>query len=368
MLPAWLHMHVLDRYIVGKFLRTFGFSLLICSMISVVIDFSDKVQNFVDKKPPFKEILIDYYLGFILHMAGLLMPLYVLIAVVFFTSRMAADSEIISMFNAGMSFKRILRPYLIAGLLIGGAHLLTSHFLIPLANKNRLKFEHTYVWLNQEKVKGSNALFMISPTEQVYVRSFDKSSKSARDFRLQRFNGSTVTNILEAKEATWIDSLKTWRMSNYTMRSFDGLKETYTRSGAGKLDTAINLSATDFTWFQNENEEMTSPELAEAAQRDKSRGSGLARNYEIEIQRRTAEAFTIVILTVIGLAMAGRKVRGGIGLHLAMAIGIGALFILLSKFAVSFAANGVLHPAVAMWIPNLIFGIVAVYLVVVAQK
>jgi lipopolysaccharide export system permease protein len=368
MWKKWFDLKTIDRYIIGKFLRTFGFSVLICSMISVVIDFSDKVQNIVDKKPPLKEIVIDYYLGFILHMAGLLMPLYVLIAVVFFTSRLATDSEIISLLNAGVSFKRLMRPYLIAASLIVATHLCMAHFFIPMANKGRLKFEHTYVWLDQEKVKGTNGLFLVSPTEQVYFRSYDKTSKTARDFRLEHFDGSKIQGILEAKEAQFIDTLGIWRLTNFSRRSFDGMKESFRLSGTEKLDTLINFTPQDFTFFQNQNEEMTSPELARTVARIKSRGGGNARTFEIEIQKRSSEAFTIIVLTIIGLAVAGRKVRGGMGLHLAIALGIGAVFILLSKFAVSFAANGLLHPAVAMWIPNILFGAIAAYLVWAAQK
>jgi lipopolysaccharide export system permease protein len=368
MLRKWFDLKVLDRYLIGMFLRTFGFSLMVCTLISMVIDFSDKVQNFVEKKPPVQAILFDYYLGFVLYMAGLLMPLYVLIAVVFFTSRLATNSEIISMLNAGVSFKRLLKPYLIGATLIAGMHLISSHFLIPLANKSRLKFERTYVALNQEKVKGSNALFMISPNEQISVRSYDNRLNAARDFRLERFTGSQITDILEAKEARYIDSLGVWQMSNYTTRSFDGMKETYNRFNTGTRDTVINLLPTDFISYHNQNEEMTSLELMQAASRDKARGGSKSRTFDIELHRRTAEACTIIILAIIGLAMAGRKVRGGIGLHLALAIGIGALFILFSKFAISFAASGVLHPAVAMWVPNLFFGAVAWYLVAVAQK
>jgi lipopolysaccharide export system permease protein len=359
MLAKWFDLKVLDRYIAGQFLRTFGFSLLICSLISVVIDFSDKVQNFVDKKPPTKAIFVDYYLGFVLHMANTLMPLYVLIAVVFFTSRLAANSEIISMLNAGMSFRQVLKPYLIAAFGIMGFQLFASHWLVPIANKARLAFEDKYV-SSQRKVRDSD-MFMLSSNQQLTVRSFEATSNTMRNLRLEQFAGSSLTSTLEAQEAVYVDSLNLWRLTGCTFRTFDGMRETLRiLPPTQTVDTAFNLKPADFTIFINQNQELTTSELRETVAWNLARGSN-AHSFATEIHRRTADAF-------IGLSMAGRKVRGGIGLHLAMAVGIGALFILFSKFSVTLGANGVLHPAVTVWIPNMIFGALAAYLVWGAQK
>jgi lipopolysaccharide export system permease protein len=367
MVAKWLSLKVLDRYIAGQFLRTFGFSLLICSMISMAIDFSDKVQNFVDKKPPTRAIFLDYYVGFVLHMANQLMPLYVLIAVVFFTSRMAANSEIISMLNAGMSFRRVLKPYLLAAFAIMGFQLVASHWLVPIANKARLAFEDKYV-SNQKKMRDSD-MFMVSQNQQVTVRSYESSTNTMRNFRLEQFEGSSLLATLEAQEAVYIDSLNIWRLSGCTFRTFQGMKESLRILPAAQtVDTTFNLKPSDFTIFINQNQELTTPELLDNVAWNLARGSGNAHSLQTEIHRRTADAFTILILTIIGLSMAGRKVRGGIGLHLAMAVGIGALFILFSKFSVTLGANGVLNPAVTVWIPNMIFGAVAAYLVWGAQK
>jgi lipopolysaccharide export system permease protein len=367
MSKKWLHLNVLDKYVAGKFTSTFLFAILVCSLISVVIDYSDKVQNIVDKKPPYKEIFIDYYLSFVLHMANTLMPLYILIAVVFFTTRMAANNEIISMLNAGVSFRRLLRPYLLVAICVTIFQLVTSHFIVPITNKARLRFEHKYV-MNQEKVRGSTSFFMVSPNEQITVRSYDNSAKTIRDFRLERLEGSKIVATLEAADAVWSDTTGKWRLSNYVQRTFKGMEESITLGGTNMLDTFINLTPTDFTWSINQNQEMTSPELMHAVARSNSRGSADSLSFETEVHRRNADATTIIILTIIGLAMAGRKVRGGVGVHLAMAIGIGALFILLSKFAVTLGANGVMSPSIAVWIPNLLFGSVAIYLAHHAQK
>jgi lipopolysaccharide export system permease protein len=361
-----LKIKILDKYIIGNYLTTFFFSLLICTLIAVSIDFSDKVQSFIEK-PCTKLEIMSYYLGFMLHMSGLLMPLYTLIAVVFFTSRMATNAEILSILNAGVSFWRLMRPYMAAASVVFLLHLCFNHYAIPIMNKVRLGFERKYVWLDQEKSRTSNVHFMLAPGTKAFIRGYNKGSKTASGLKLEKFTGSKIESILEAENATFKDSTQSWVLTNYTIRKFDGLRETILKP-TGTLDTAINLSPSDFTFFNNKNEELTTPELNQTIKRDLDRGLAGAKTYELERQRRTAEPFTNFILTIIGLSVAGRKVRGGMGLHLAIAIGIGALYILLSKFAVSFAASGSVPVVVGMWIPNMIFMSVAVFLMFRAQK
>lgn len=363
----FLKFKVLDAYLIKKYFSTFFFSILICTLISVAIDFSDKIKSFIEKPCTVKEIVFDYYIGFILHMAGLLMPLYTLIAVVFFTSRLAFNSEILSVLNAGVSFQRLLRPYLIVGGAIVAMHMALNHIIVPQANKSRLKFERTYVWTQQDKGKTSNVHFLVSPDTKVFIRGYNKSSKTASGLRLEKFEGSRVVSILEADNAAFKAEPNKWQLNNYSVRTFDGLREGYKRYST-PIDTVINLSPQDFVWYHNQNEEMTTGELLDAIGRDRSRGLANSKKYEIEMHRRTADAFTNIILTVIGLAVAGRKVRGGMGLHLAVGIGIGAGFILLSKFAVSFAASGSVPVLLGIWIPNLVFLAVAIWLVGRAQK
>lgn len=364
----FLKIKVLDAYLAKKYYSTLFFSLLICSLISVAIDFSDKIKSFIEKPCTVKEIVFDYYPGFVMHMSGLLMPMYTLIAVVFFTSRLAFNSEILSILNAGVSFQRLLRPYLIVGGTIAALHLALNHFIIPEFNKSRLKFERTYVWTTgQDKGKTSNVHFLVSPDTKVFVRGYNKNSKTASGLRLEKFEGSRIVSILEADNASWKEDSSRWQLNNYSVRTFDGLREGYKRYNE-PLDTAINLTPQDFTWYHNQNEEMTSAELREAIARDRSRGLSNVKRYAVEMHRRTADAFTNIILTVIGLAVAGRKVRGGMGLHLAVGIGIGAGFILLSKFAISFATSGSMPIMLGIWIPNLVFMAVAVWLASKAQK
>lgn len=362
-----LHITTLDRYIIRKYLSTVFFSMLICTLISMAIDFSDKVQHFIEKPATLRNILLDYYVGFVLHMAGLLLPLYTLIGVVFFTSRMAFNAEILSVLNAGVSFNRLLRPYLIAGGLVAALHFSLNNHLIPERNKLRLWFERTFVWTDQEKGKTAQVHFLVGPDVKVFIQNYNKASKTATGLRLEKFVNNQVVSLLEAQTATWKKDPNIWEIRYYSIRSFDGLKEDY-HFYPSPLDTAINLTPQDFIWYHNQNEELTSAELREVIARDQSRGLSSAKNYEIELLRRTADAFTNIILTIIGLAVAGRKVRGGMGLHLALGIGIGAMFILTSKFAVSFASSGTVPIALGMWLPNIVFAGIAVWLVMRAQK
>lgn len=348
-------------------MSTFFFAVLICSMISMAIDFSDKVQTFIEKPCTKKEILLDYYPGFVLYITGLLLPLYVLIAVIFFTSRLAFNAEILSIFNAGVSFRRLMRPYLIAAGIVMALNLFFSHYLIPITNRARLNFERTYVWTDKQQIKTNNIHFLVAADVKAYIKGYNKKEEKISTLRLERFKGNTVESILEADNAYWREDKQKWNFSVYSIRQFDGLRESFRRFTT-PIDTAIGLIPQDFIFYHNQNEEMTSAELSAAISRDESRGFSNSRQYSIELQRRTADAVTGVILTLIGLAVAGRKVRGGMGLHLAMGIGIGALFILLSKFSISFVASGNLPVMLGMWLPNILFGIVAAWLIGRAQK
>lgn len=361
-----LKSKIVDRYIVRKYLTTFTFAVLIFSMISMAIDFSDKVQSFIEKPCTLKQILLDYYSGFVVHITGLLLPMYTLISVIFFTSRLAFNAEILSMLNAGISFNRLLKPYLFAGGIITLFHLTLNHFLIPKLNKSRLLFEHTYVWTDQEKGRSSNVHLLLAKDIKVYIRGYNKINQSISGLRLIKYENNKISSMLEAEQASYQKNLNKWQLTNYQIRTFQGKRETLSRFSL-PIDTTINLVPEDFIYYQNQNQEMTSPILKQAIRREINRGQR-NKSYEIEYERRTADACTNILLTIIGMAVTGRKVRGGMGLHLAIGIAIGSLFILTSKFAVSFVSNGSLPVTLGMWVPNIIFGCVAFWLAKKAQK
>lgn len=358
----------LDWYIIRKFLTTFFFTVLIFVMISVVIDFSEKVKKFIEEPITLKEILIGYYPNFIMFIAGLLWPLFTLIAVIFFTSRMAYNSEIISIFNAGVSFKRLMRPYMVAASFVALLHLIGNHFLIPMGNERRLQIEHTYISRNNDKGKTNDVHLFLSADTKVYVNRYQKRDSTARNIRIEKFKDQQLIYLLKASTAEWLGPPNKWRLRNYEIHTFDSLKESLTLGRGQQMDTTINLTPDDFVDYIDQQSTFTTPALIKYIRNQKTRGVSNTRKYEIEVYRRTAEPFTIWILTLIGLSIAARKVRGGMGLHLAIGIGIGAIFIFLSRFAIVFATGEVLPAALGIWMPNLVFAAVAVYFVSKAQK
>lgn len=358
----------LDLYIIKKFLKTFAFTVLIFSMISAVIDFSEKVEKFIEEPITRQEIIIDYYPNFILYIAGLLWPLFTLIAVIFFTSRLAYNSEIISIFNAGVSFRRLMRPYLVAATLIAGLHFVGNHWYIPKGNKTRLDIVHTHIWRDNDKGKTRDVHMFLQPDTKVYINYYRKRDSTARKFRIERFEGNQLVYLLKANSAEWQGPPNKWRLRNYEIRTFSGLEEDLVLGKGKTIDTTLNLTPADFVDYKEQHTMMTTPELQQYINTQKNRGVGNTKKYEIEVHRRTAEAFTIFILTIIGMSIAARKVRGGLGFHLALGVGISAIFIFLSRFAIVFATGQAIPVLLGIWMPNIVFSFVAAYLVVNAQK
>jgi lipopolysaccharide export system permease protein len=361
-------LKILDRYIINKFMSTFFFTVLIFTMISVIIDFSEKVEKFIEEPVTKMEILLDYYPNFIIFIHGLLWPLFTLIAVIFFTSRMAYNSEIISILNAGVSFRRLMQPYLIGATFIAGLHFLGNHILIPRGNQIRLDFEHKYIAKDRDIGKTRDVHMFVSPDTKIYINFYRKRDSTARNFRIEQFDGNQMILLIKASTAEWRGPPNKWRLNNYEIRTFDGLKETF-EVGRGKhIDTTLNLTPADFVDYSDVQTMMMTPRLKRFIALQRERGSGNLEKYLIELYRRTAEPFTIFILTIIGVAIAARKVRGGMGLHLAIGVGLGACYIFLSRFSIVFAAGQSIPVFLGIWFPNIVFTVIAVYLVFRAQK
>lgn len=357
---------LIDRYIIKKYLSTFGFVVLMFSVVALAIDYSEKIEDFIKRKPSSYEIWVHYYLNFLPYINVMLFPLYALIAVIFFTSRMAYNSEVISMFNAGMSFRRLLRPYLVGGGLLALLQLVGNHYIIPISNTIRLGFEHKYIWTNSDKGKKTNVHMFLNKGIKVYVQDYIKSDSSIINFRIERFKGDSLVSMLRAERAEWNKVKKNWTLKNYSTHDFDGINERI--SSGTKMDTAINLRPSDFTRYLNQREMMTTSDLTEYITREEDRGIGNTRQFEVEKQRRTAEPCSIVILTIIGAAVASRKVRGGMGLHLVIGVALGAIYIFLTKMSVTFATGEHIPALLGVWIPNIVFSIVAYILIRQAQE
>ncbi len=370
---------ILDRYILKKYLKSFFFTVLLFTLIAVAIDFADKVDSYISEPVTLKQIIFDYTLKFILHINSLLWPLFALISVIFFTSRMAFDSEIISVLNAGISYRRLLRPYLVGAGIIAGLLMIANHTIVPQGNKTRINFEQTYVWKHQDKGKKENIHMFIGPHTKIFIERFNQKESVATGVKLEKYDGNRITYILTAKRMKWKDSSKlakdslatktpaNWQLDGYVARTIDGEKE-YLKVGLRKkMDTLINLTPNDFVQYLNAKEQMSTKELKAAIAKEKKRGLGTPKKFEIEVLRRTSEPFSIIILTLIGVAVSARKVRGGMGLHLAIGIGLGAMFIFVSKFSATFAFNSSFPAVYGVWLPNIVFLVIAVVLSVKAQ-
>ena len=361
-------MKKLDIYIIKKYLGTFFFTALIFSLITIIVDFSEKVDEFIEESVTIKEIVFDHYFNYIPHINLLLWPLFALIAVIFFTSRLAYNSEIISIFNAGVSYKRFMMPFLAGAGIISVIHLAGSHIYIPKGNKVRVAFYNKYISSNSDKGKKTNIHFFIDDASKVYINNYRKRDSTAFGFRIERYNGQHLDYILKAKRLEWKGLPSEWRIKDYEIRTFRGMEETYISGKNKHIDTTLNVLPKDFEMYKNEKEKMTTAEIKAHIANERRKGKGNTKIFEVEIFRRTADTFSLIILTILGMSVASRKVRGGMGLHLAIGAGLGAMFILLSKFSITFATNHNLPPMAAVWLPNIIFLFVGLFLVNRAQK
>ncbi|MEQ8907991.1 MAG: LptF/LptG family permease [Vicingaceae bacterium] len=359
-------MKKLDFYIIKKFLGTFFFSIALIISISIVFDFSENVDEFIEKNAPTEAVVFDYYLNFIPYFANLFSPLFVFISVIFFTSKMASNTEIIAILASGISFRRMLRPYLIASLFLGLVSFYLNNFLIPESNKKRLNFRHTYID-NPYKNEDHNIHFQLDSNSYAYMESYNNQRDVGIKFSLERFNKEgDLTYKLLADFIKWDTTKQNWTIQNYYERHIDGLSETIKR-GLAK-DTLLNMEPKDFEVRDHDVEMLVYSELNAKIEEEKFRGSKMVVWYEVEKYKRQAFPFASVVLTFIGVAIASRKVRGGIGMHLGFGLLISFTYILFMKVTQTFSTNGGLDPLIAMWIPNILFGVLAIYLLKKAPK
>lgn len=364
-LPA---LTTIDWYIIKKFLATFFFTMLIICMVGMIIDFSEKVEKFIEEPITWQEIVFEYYPSFLLFLIGLLWPVFALISVIFFTSRLAYNSEIIAILNAGASFPRLLRPYLVAAALLTALYLLGTHWFIPWGEQSRNNILRQYIDKNDDKGKTRDVHLFIAPNVKAYVGYYRKEDSTARDFRIEKYRNNQLIELIKADVAEWRKESKKWRLRDYQIQKFNGLQERIEVGFGSTRDTTLNLFPADFVDYSSQQSMMVTPELVRYIRQQNARGAGNVRKYLLELHRRTADPFTIFILTIMGVAIAARKVRGGIGLHLAFGIGAGALFVFLSKFTTVFAMSQTLPVWLGVWLPNLFFGALAGWLASRAQS
>ncbi len=349
---------ILDRYIIKKFLGTFVFSIVLIISISVVFDINEKIDKFITNNASLHEIVFDYYLNFIPYYANLFSPLFVFIAVIFFTSKLASNSEIIAILSNGISFKRLLKPYMISATIIAIVTFIFGSFIIPPSNVKRVQFEDTYV--RKKSVDyASKIQLQAAPGVIAYFGSYDNSTKTGYSFSLDKFNNNHLESRLTANKIEY-DSAYQWTIKNYQIRDFQGLEETIT-SGTS-IDTTLYITPRDFLISETDHQLMTTPNLSKYIKSQRQRGIGNIQAFEIEYHSRFASIMSAFILTIIGAALSARKVKGGMGLNIGIGLALSMGYILFMTISATFAVSGLVSPMIAAWIPNVVFSIIALFI------
>ncbi|MBQ3207393.1 MAG: LptF/LptG family permease [Bacteroidales bacterium] len=356
----------IDVYIVSKFITTFFVALLLIIGIVIIFDISEKIDNFVAKEAPLKAIIVDYYLNFIPYFMNMFSPLFVFITVIFFTSKMAADSEIIAILSCGISFHRMMVPYIFSATLIAIFSLCLNLFIIPDANKTRLEFENQYVKTRFKSV-GRNVHYQISPGEFVFAESFSSWNNTAYKFTLEKIVDNKLVSKISAESAVYNEEKDSWTLKKYFIREYNNDLTDKIRSGK-QLDTTIALSSKDFYLTEKTVETLNYAELNQLIDTQKMRGDGNVKFALIEKNTRFALPFSAFILTIMGVALSSKKRRGGIGWNIGIGIALAFTYILFLRFSQMFVHTGTLPPAIALWLPNVVFAIIAGFLYRIAPK
>lgn len=347
---------IIDRYIIKKFLGTYVFAILLLLAIVVMFDVNEKLDSFL--KAPLRATIVDYYVNFLPYFANQFSPLFTFIAVIFFTSKLAGNSEIIAMLSAGISFKRLLFPYMLSAAVIAAFTFVLDAYVIPPANIKRIDYTNTYV-KNRRVDYGSNIMLMVAPGEIAYMSRYDNTTKTGYRFSLELFKDKKLVSRMQAQSIKW-DTLYRWQVRDYVIRDFKGNREEIKRGY--QLDTVIPFEPRDFLISRNDQETLSTPQLRQYIDRQKQRGVANIQAFEIEYQKRFAMCAAAFILTVIGMSLSSKKVKGGMGVNIGIGLLLSFSYILFMTVTSSFAVSGITTPLVAMWIPNVIYAIIALLL------
>ncbi len=360
-----MKIKILDLYIIRKFLGTFFFALALIIAIAIVFDISEKIDDFLEREAPLRAIVFDYYLNFIPFFANLFSPLFIFISVIFFTSRMAGQTEIVAILASGVSFKRLLVPYVAASLILALLSFYMNNYVIPHSNTSRINFETRYI-KNPFIFKNRHVHRQIAPGQFIYFESFNNIDKIGYQFSYERIDSNKIVYKLLAERIYW-DTLKNkWTLENYFTRSIHGMEEVI-KTGY-RMDTSFAFYPSEFSRRTNFIETMDTPALNDYIRQETLRGSEEVPFYLVEKYKRLSYPFATFILTIIGVSLSSRKVRGGIGMQIGAGILLSFTYIMFMQVSQTFATNGNLPAWLAVWIPNLIYSFIAVYLLKKASR
>lgn len=356
----------LDRYIMKKFLVTFLVALLLIIGIVIIFDISEKIDGFVSKHAPIKAIIFDYYLNFIPYFVNMFSPLFVFITVIFFTSRLTANSEFVAILSCGVNFHRIMVPYLVSATVIAAASLALNLWVIPNANKTRLEFEQQYV-KKKKQALNHDIHYKLEGETFVYVESFSPTTQTAYRFTLEDLSDYKMRSKLSAESASWDSLNQRWKLRGYTIREYGTGLTDKVRSGI-EIDTVLSLTVDDFYINKRTVQVLPLKDLRRLIQVQTERGDKNVMFAEIELNERISMPFSAFILTILGVSLSTKKRRGGTGWNIALGIGISFTYILFQRFSQMFVFAGALPPAIAIWLPNIIFAVVAAIMYKIAPK
>ena len=356
----------LDAYLIKKFITTYFFCIALIITVVVVIDINEKIDNFIKADVSLWHIITEFYLNYVPYLANMFSPLFLFISVIFFTSNLADRSEIIAMQSCGMSFNRLIRPYFMSAAIIALLNFMLSAYVIPIGNKTRLEFEEQYIKKKKSEYV-TNIQLEVDTGVVAYIERYENATKTGYNFSLDKFKDKQLVSHLTASSIVFQDTASDnrWLLRDYTLRTLDGIQEKMTRGR--EIDSIIDMSPEDFFLFvgqqdAKQQEAMTSPQLQRYIEKQKARGVAGITKFEIEYHKRIATAFAAFILTLIGLSLSSRKIKGGMGINLGIGLFLSFSYILLQGISATFSTTGGIPPVLAVWLPNILFALIALIL------
>ena len=355
----------IDVYIIKRFLGAFALALGLFTVIIIVFDLSEKIDDFMENSAPFSEVIFDYYVNWVPFLLNLFSPVFVFISVIFFTSKMAQNSEIIAMLAGGVSYRRLLRPYFITSIFLALFSFSLSAWIIPHADKTRVDFENTYI-RDRTRYRLTGIKTQIAPGQILSMSNFNFSDSAGFKISLEHVENGELKSKLYADRLNWNETTQKWTLTKWWTREFADGNEILTKGST--MDTMIAFNPEDFFRKNDDVQMFNLRELNEMIGLEEMRGTGNIFFYTTEKYKRFAMPFAIIILTIIGVSVASKKTRGGIGLNLGIGLLISFTFLVVFQFFLAYGSSGSMHPLVAVTIPNLIFGSIAFVLYRFAQK
>lgn len=356
----------LDWYIIRKFLVTFFVSILLLSVIIVIFDISEKIDDFVQKEAPLRSIIFDYYVNFVPYFLNMYSPMFVFLTVIFFTSRMTQDSEVVAMLSSGISYHRLMLPYLVSALFIAFLSLNLGMWVLPPANATRVRFEQKYNSYRKVHV-GRDMHYKLENDRFVYIESFSSYNNTAYNFTLEDLSGGRLRSKITAESAQYDTLTGVWKLRNWFVREYDEGMSDHIRSGR-QMDTVLSLTRDDFFRNRYTIQELNQKELEQLIDTQIMRGDASVNMSQIEKHNRFSLPFSAIILTIIGVSLSTRKRRGGMGWNLAAGTALGFSYILFMQFSEMFVITDTLPAYIAIWLPNYIYTVIAIVLYIRACK